>query len=80
MQPEARAQPKAQKEQKHKAKQGFTRGEQDCARPGICQKITGKPPVKAKDGKDIGKRQAGDAERKIHPVHAQMQLVQAHEI
>jgi hypothetical protein len=36
--------------------------------------------VKAKDGKDIGKRQAGDAERKIHPVHAQMQLVQAHEI
>ena len=36
--------------------------------------------MKAKDGKDIGKRQAGDAERKIHPVHAQMQLVQAHEI
>ena len=79
-QPEPRAQPKTEKEQKHKAQQGFTHSEQNGPKRGIGQKITGKPPIKPKDGKNIRKRQARDAEEKLHPVHAQMQLVSGHEM
>ena len=79
-QPEPRAQPKTQKEQKHKAQQGFTHSEQNGHKRGIGQKITGKPPIKPKDGKNIRKIQPHCAAQKLDPVHSQMQLVSGHEM